>query len=247
VEARRGFWRRIEPDVLRRISARPAIGRAVDSGLDSLQRALAGLAGGCLFYPSAGGDRELPLRVFRPWIRDFWFVDPTYDLERQYGPPGHVCDVAFENVEGRTLVAGEPYTLHVRHETYPDDQGDFAVHACRGRGFDAFHTLLRLRQKRVAVFFHRGDSPGEGGSSFRWLRNSRLLSVLGHLEPGGLIVSDGSLAMRAFRQRVAEGRDTDPATYRPFERHGHRLECVAYLGPRYGPTLAWQVTAVAPE
>jgi hypothetical protein len=49
-----------------------------------LPDACSGLAAGCLFYPSAGRDTDLPYQSLCSRIRDFWFVDTSDDLRRQF-------------------------------------------------------------------------------------------------------------------------------------------------------------------
>jgi hypothetical protein len=103
---------------------------------------------------------------------------------------------------------------------------------------------MRGTGRRLSVFFHRGDSPGEGGSNFYWLGRKRLANVLQQLEPGGLIVSDGSLALKQFRRTLEDETLPDLSSIESFEAKGHRFECVGYLGYRYGPTFAWKTSRV---
>jgi len=63
------------------------------------------------------------------------------------------------------------------------------------------------------------------------------------LEPGGLIASDGSLAilqLAAFKGHPRGEEAFDAA--KPFTRFGRTFCCVGYLDERYGPTLVWKVT-----
>ena len=205
--------------------------------------AVRGLSGGALFYPSAGADLEIPLHAFRPWISDFWFVDQSYAVENQYGPRDLLEDVRLEEVNGVTLRSGSPYRIAIRHETYRTENGrTFTIHACRGRGYDAFRSLIRGNGRKLSVFFHRGDSPAEGGSNFYWLGRKRLVNVLQQLEAGGLVVSDGSLALKHFRRSIAEEASPDLSSIKSFEAKGYRFECVGYLGHRYGPTIVWKTS-----
>jgi hypothetical protein len=209
-----------------------------------MRDALNGLPAGVLFYPSAGADLDLALRVFRPAIRDFWFVDRSYDMRRQYGPRELLQKVQIQELEGVTLVSKAPYRISIRHETFRTNEGDeFVVHACRGRGFDVFHSLFRSTGGKISVFFHRGDSPSEGGSNFYWLGRKRLETVLDQLEPGGLIVSDGSLALPKFRhQSISQSANADYLSIPSFDAKGCRFRCVGYLGQRIAPTLAWKTS-----
>lgn len=95
------------------------------------------------------------------------------------------------SVLGTTLRRKEPFTVNV--SSYLLDCR--YVHLVRGRGYDFFRVAFRERSVPIEIFFHRGDSPGEGGSSFSWLRDHRVAPiVLGQVNPGGVVVSDGSLA-----------------------------------------------------
>lgn len=71
------------------------------------------------------------------------------------------------------------------------------------------HGLIAAQQaleEEDGVRFRDAPSGGMSGSRFRsvptpyWLGRKRLRDVLRAVEPGGLIVSDGSLALRWFQQ-----------------------------------------------
>jgi hypothetical protein len=97
-----------------------------------------------------------------------------------------------------------------------------------------------MPRQRLSIFFHRGDSDGEGGSGFYWLGRKRLRDVLSCLEPDGVLVSDGSNALRSFRcGRSALQIDQDHIPP-PIEVASRRFACVGYLGDRNGPTLVWK-------
>jgi hypothetical protein len=196
-----------------------------------------------LFYPSAGQDTRVPVATFWPWIRDFWFVDINCDLTRPFRKSDRESD-QHEILSGTTLRTGEPFEVSVRHERYrwSRPHGDITIHRCRGRGYDVFRTVFSSAHP-ISVFFHRGDSPGNGGSNFYWLGKKRLPDVLHRLEPDGLVVSDGSNAMRPFRwgseSDVEVTPDRRPA---PFRAAGRRFICVGCLDRRYGPTIVWKAT-----
>jgi len=64
-----------------------------------------------------------------------------------------------------------------------------------------------------------------------------------HLEAGGVIVSDGSNALRQFRRRPSDIESSNPiSSVEPFEAAAHKFVCVGYLGERNGPTLAWKTS-----
>lgn len=40
--------------------------------------ALAAVEGTALFYPCSGNDLDVPIRLFSPFVAEFWFVDRGY-------------------------------------------------------------------------------------------------------------------------------------------------------------------------
>ena len=214
------------------------------------------LQAGNLFYPSAGDDISTPIEVFSARLSNFWFVDTSYEGEpllREKSDyrliPGE-CEEKIRN--GRTLRRHEPFEIKICQETYEreQDQRRITVHQCKGRGYDAFRTLrtlLKSQQTQLSVFFYRGDSPGNGGSGFDWLRKARLKNVLEVLEDYGLIISDGSNAIRELStfHRCPGVESAAKEQVQPFTFADWRFECVGYLGERYGPTLAWQVQQIS--
>lgn len=214
------------------------------------------LQAGNLFYPSAGDDILTPIEVFSPWLSNFWFVDPIYTgspLLENNSDYQFVDDPKNQKrgVSGETLRKCEPFEIEVYQETYKrkQDQRCITVYQCKGRGYDTFRSLLKSQQTPLSVFFYRGDSPGNGGSGFYWLRKARLKNVLEVLEDYGLIISDGSNATRELSTfhhcldvagNVAQGR------VQPFTFAKRRFECIGYLDAKYGPTLVWQVKRISP-
>jgi hypothetical protein len=208
------------------------------------------LQAGNLFYPSSGSDLATPIEVFSTWLSDFWFVDSAYTgkpLLRE-NPHYQLIDSQYKSLQGTTMKRGTQFEVEVYHETYErkQDQRRITIHQCRGRGYDAFRIFLKSRGASLSVFFYRGDSQGEGGSGFYWLKNDRLRNVLEVLEDGGLIVSDGSNAicqLSTFHRCTDLGRMVLEKV-QPFTFANRRFECIGYLGERYGPTLVWQVKKV---
>jgi hypothetical protein len=210
---------------------------------------LSNLKNGSLFYPCSGDDVVTPIKAFSPYLSDFWFVDirsvnPSL-IEKRCGY--RLVDSHNERVEGETLRRREPFRITVNHEVYRNISigAEIRVHRCCGRGYDAFRVLFKNKSQKISVFFYRGDSMGEGGSGFYWLRRGRLRNLLEVLEDGGLIVSDGSNAMR----RLAVFHSGDSMTgseafseAETFRFANRQFQCVGYLDNRYGPTLIWQAT-----
>ena len=200
-----------------------------------------------LFYPSAGSDFSTPIASFLPYIDEFWFADINYDLTK---PLLTQKDYQLNSrhpskLSGTTLRRNEPFTVEVSSESYTHlpTSRVFLANVCCGRGYDTFRVAFQDTKRLLSVFFYRGDSPGEGGSGFRWLRKPMLKYVLAQLDPHAIIVSDGSCAMRNLSQfhgdgSVGIGAVSKSKSFKYRERH---FECIGYLGERYGPTLAWSV------
>ena len=226
------------------------------------RQAIEGIASGFqsrrLFYPCAGKDIVDPIMAFLPHIDEFWFVDlREFDVKKLLA--NH--EITFLQREGSEITGhylrekNRPFRLTnecvvCRH--VPTER-QFTINYCfgSGRGYNAFRAVVKDPSKKLSVFYYRGDSPGEGGSDFRWLGNKMLRYVLAEIEPGGLLVTDGSMGhpqlRKFYRQSSADAPNTldearalanaSPA----FNYRSWHLECVAYLGHRYGPNLAWTV------
>ena len=185
----------------------------------------------CLFYPSAGSDTEVPFATFLPWIDEFWFVDLACDLEKRFTDDYEPVEPAtLEEQVGRTG-KDKPFNNVIRQERYrvPGRETPVTVRLCRGRGYDVFRYAFLTPRKPISVFFHRGDSQGESGSNFYWLGRKRLRDVIACLEPGGLVVSDGSLAVRQFRafHRTDTNGSEAMQSAESFERALRSWQCVS--------------------
>ena len=208
---------------------------------------------GNLFYPSAGDDILTPIEVFSSRLSNFWFVDIEYSGQPllENNPDYQLVSNQKRIVSGETLVKHKPFEIEVYQETYErrQDQRRITVYQCKGYGYDAFRTLLKSQQTQLSVFFYRGDSPGESGSGFYWLKKARLKNILEVLEDYGLIISDGSNAIReisTFHRCSGLGSEAQERV-QPFTFAKRRFECVGYLGEKYGPTLVWQVRRISPS
>jgi hypothetical protein len=172
------------------------------------QEVLENLKDSTLFYPCSGSDIIVPIRLFSPYVNEFWFVD------RGYFTPGHQdtrsfgMDVAADEREPflkdeadyefiTKSIVGPPsstkrrniepciLTEHYRH--IPTNR-TIKIHLRRGYGFSAFRNEI----SSLGVFFYRGDSPSEGGSGNLWMAPDHLREIFLKLINGGLIVTDGS-------------------------------------------------------
>lgn len=175
--------------------------------------ALAAVEGTALFYPCSGNDLEVPIRLFSPFMTEFWFVDrgyftPGHQNTKRYGfdrPADEVAPVLGGDADYNLLrkdIEGLPYwSKHSRDiepciltETYrhvPSGKS-VKIKRRRGYGFSAFRNDIR----KIGVFFYRGDSQGEGGSGNLWLNPKHVDEVCGKLVDDGLFVTDGSQRKR---------------------------------------------------
>ena len=157
-----------------------------------------------LLYPSAGADFILPIKSFHPFIDEFWFVDKLYKIDSPL-----LDDEQFKRVKsslstlsGTTLKKRSRFEIQIRHDTYSHQGSNrqFVVNKCRDCGYDLFRAAFRIPNRKLSIFFYRGDSEGESGSGFYWLRRPTIKHVIEQLEPKALIVSDGSNAISRFRR-----------------------------------------------
>lgn len=189
-----------------------------------------------LFYPCSGQDFTEPIERFLPFIDEFWFVDIAYDLSQRLVPKGFLRHLETDQVQetGLTLRRKTPFKVQIRTDTYYEESTGrkIKIHSCKGKGYDTFRVAFRNTGKQLSIFFHRGDSPGERGSDFRWLGSKMLKYLLFHLEPNGLIVTDGSLASSTFA-----------GTLTPFRKFERNFEPITELEPRNGPTVVWKASS----
>lgn len=222
-----------------------------------------------LFYPCSGFDLEVPVTLFAPVIDVFWFVD------RGYFRPDH-WDTSFINMD-RPADSISPIFKHADFEYIRctligpavDDRYSVHIKPCvlteyylhkptgrtiqlkfrRGYGFSAFDKEIL----KLAVFFHRGDSEGEGGSNSRWYTSRKGRGTIwDKLEVGGWIVTDLSLAydQEAFRIIIDDINDgkiknvselLNPAFEFYSRRYNITFTCIGFLGMHYGPTLVFRI------
>lgn len=235
--------------------------------------ALKQLPPGVLFYPCCGNDLAEPLTVFASYVKEFWFVDINYrtprvpSVLRQSSLFHRLPELRdrFEFLEGRawtpTLVeqvANPPahqsrhswMVPRVRTEILRDRRTGETITVNRRSGY----SVACLRNGDfgpISVFFYRGDSEGEGGSNVFWLSygGANLLDeVVSRMSPGAMLVTDGSNSRgdktRPLRQ-LHHSEEMPPRPTRTLfsDRRGNLFKLVGHLGPRYGPTLAWQWVA----
>jgi hypothetical protein len=221
--------------------------------------ALEALRGAALFYPSAGEDWHEPLEFFAPAIAEFWFVDVAYftrqpaDVVEPLVQDSAVFDFQGFTLDGPALArperrvdraSGQSYPFIepcTRTEVYLHRPTNMRIRVHRRRGFGQCSISL---VPDVGVFFHRGDSPGEGGSNVYWLSRRWFPQVSVRLRAEGLVVTDGCLAhvrplRKIRRQAWSAQRACDQAAH--FKKWGRRWTCVGWIGRRKTPV--WQLTA----
>jgi hypothetical protein len=185
------------------------------------KQALEKLQGSRLFYPCSGADVLTPIRLFAPYIQDFWFVDRGYFRSghqdtREYGfdrPANRHSPLLERDADYRLLdvrIKGLPDQSRydddidpcVRTEEYKHLPSDrvITINTRRGYGFSAFRNEI----SSIGVFFYRGDSPGEGGSGNHWLKKEHIWEVFAKLENHGLMVLDGSDGLPYIRKQFGE-------------------------------------------
>jgi hypothetical protein len=219
-----------------------------------------------LFYPSSGNDLITPVKIFSPFVTEFWFVDkgyfvPGHPNTRSYGldvPADKQAPLLGSNKDYKlvdTQLSGaanrdkEPSVLTERYLHHSSGK-HITIHRRRGYGFRVFREI-----KKLGVFFYRGDSLGEGGSGDLWLESDHIDEICEKLNPAGLIVTDGSnqgrknvypyqeLTKYYFRSEdtIVSPEELIESMEQFHDFHSRVFKCIGYAGHRYGPTMIWQV------
>jgi hypothetical protein len=206
-----------------------------------------------LFYPCAGCDILTPIRAFEATIDEFWFVDSNeYRDGRRPALPKEVHAKEVQQTQSILNDTKYPVTTY-KYQTNRFNK-TVAVNLVNGDAVNVFDRLFRGNQddRILAVFFHRGDSRGEGGSDIYWLStvdgegepNELLHLVLNTISKPGILCTDGSNADPAFKNYFDDLKALPDPHMRlnDFEIVGCRLSPISTLDTRYGQTIAWQVT-----
>lgn len=222
-----------------------------------------------LYYPAAGDDCTELLDLFHDHVDTYWFCDINYrsgldlpsvsasklNLRRTdrkiWGNP--TASITIRRADnGRCYRYLEPSKLV---ETYERLDGR-RLTVIRRRGFGQIGLSKEFGERSLAVFVHRGDSPGESGSNVYFLANKKtdyepcgnLFDKLARrLQDKAIIISDGSNShirhVRCFHNSEKQG-DESFSSYegRQFSFGGFSWSCVGWLSRRYGPTLVWGLT-----
>ena len=223
-----------------------------------------------LFYPCAGKDYHDAVKMFSPYITDFWFVDKNYfgyvSIDIGRGVLFRDRDYVLLNskMEGNPFYrsrSGEiwPCILTETYRHLPSDR-IIRIHLRKGYGFSTLRHEGRM--DKLGVFFYRGDSAGEGGSGDHWLRETHLNEIYEHMVEGGLLAIDGSNGGgNSQRHKQMRGPYRELFKYfwgrRPMDKlsskdliegtndftdkYKRKYSCIGYAGERYGPTMIWKV------
>jgi hypothetical protein len=229
--------------------------------------ALEHIEGSSLFYPCSGKDTLGALKLFSPYITDFWYTDiyyfgmcrgdrtPTPGDSRQYkfisreikGPERAEMTTKYDEVKKEYYRDIEPCVVTEKYLHIPSGR---IITFNLKRGFGEY--TLRNFDKKLGVFYYRGDSGGEGGSGITWLDSKRIKLICSKLMDGGLIVTDGSNSSRNGKFNEFE-KYHHPAENKPSPEemigsmkpmkgiNGLTITCIGYAGERYGATLIWQI------
>lgn len=154
------------------------------------------VAEGPLFYPGCGRDLIDPIEAFGGMVDEIHFDDWWLPHQIPLGDPklrGYQEIVSkSENSRWEKLQAKDwlsPSASQTRVYEKRAGRGESRPARIFTHPWEALECLDNL--DRMAVFFYRGDSDGEGGSGLKWFGSEIFHKILDKLMPGGLIVTDG--------------------------------------------------------
>lgn len=168
--------------------------------------------------------------------------DDTIDIQKMYNLKLSGIKLAgYHNQVGK---------IHKQEWRLTKDNKKIEIYAHQQDGLATFTSL-----DRIAVFFLRRDSEGEGGSQQRWFQKKLFEMILDKLMSGGLIVTDGSgsdpsiydnapwkpLWVSRHTRTQSESVSSNPDG---FEYYNRKFKCLGQCGTGYGPVYVWQVTII---
>jgi hypothetical protein len=218
-----------------------------------------------LFYPCAGPDWRDAFRYFSKEVDEFVFCDLKYkfnpknlnrflignneyeDISFTLSAPVRIVDHTsnFENVK---LMPAE-YTKFVKHKiSNKTKKIIFKMESAQ-------NCLDHFNDEEIYVFFHRGDSEGEGGSDLHFFTNKRnydgtaenLYSrLIKKLAPISFVASDGSnndviREQKLNLQDMTDEQIENEIIGKNFMHDNLEWTCVKRLNDKNGPTLVWKV------
>lgn len=220
-------------------------------------------------YPCSGTDWNKPLAVFSGRFDEFHFIDIHYQFSRPVviERPGWTLIPAMTVLDGLAIDS----IRHVQcgghdhrdispawlQEVYECQRSGRTIRVTRRRGFGQY-ALDEIADGSLGVFFHRGDSTGEGGSNTWFLANRKrrhpplaclFEKIKRKLAYPALIVSDGSNTdISQLRKAAEESSATAEASLagkKEFEFSSLRWQRVGEIGSARGRrTVVWRVEPV---
>jgi hypothetical protein len=219
-----------------------------------------------LFYPCAGPDWKDAFYYFSEEVDEFVFCDLHYkfiNLNRYLIVNKDFEDISFTLTPGVRIVdrtvnptniklAPAEYTKIVKNKI-SNKTNKIIFKMQSGQ-----NCLDHFNDEEIYVFFHRGDSEGEGGSDLHFFSDRRnydgtaenLYSrLIKKLAPIFLVVSDGS------NNDVIKAQDLDlkdmtdeqiqkEVIGKKFITQNLEWTCMRRLNDRYGPTFVWEVKKI---
>lgn len=219
-----------------------------------------------LFYPCAGSDWRDAFYYFSEEVDEFIFCDLKYKFN-------------FKNLSGFSIKNNNyeeiSFTLRpgVKMIDHTSDSKNFRLMSAEYTKFikhkisNKFKKIIfkiesgqncldYFNDEEIYVFFHRGDSSGEGGSDLHFFSDKRnydgsaenLYSrLIKKLAPSFYVVSDGSNNDVIEKQKLNLEDMTDDQIEneiigkKRFMHDNLEWACVKRLSNKYGPTLVWKV------
>jgi hypothetical protein len=219
-----------------------------------------------LFYPCAGKDWKDAFHYFQKEIDEFIFCDLQYKFNFKNLKNFEINHEEFERVSFfiKPFVKIHDHTTNIENiKLIPAEYIQFIKYKTSNirkkiifkiqSGQDC---LDQFNENEIYVFFHRGDSTGEGGSDLHFFSDKRNSSgaaenlyskLIKKLAPISYVVSDGSNNEIIERQNLNLKNMTDEQISneiigkKNFTYQNFQWFCVKRLNDRYGPTLVWKV------
>ena len=218
-----------------------------------------------LFYPCAGPDWKDAFRYFSEEVDEFVFCDLKYKFNPKNLNKFSIRDKEYEEISFtlRPSVRIVDHTSNIENiKLMPAEFTKFIKHKISNKTKKIIfkmesgqNCLDHFNDEEIYVFFHRGDSTGEGGSDLHFFTNRRnyygtaenLYSrLIKKLAPISFVASDGS-NNDVIREQNLDFKDmTDEQIQKEvigkkFTDNILDWTCLRRLNDRYGPTFVWEV------
>lgn len=218
-------------------------------------------SGTVFMYPCAGRDIAQPITEFGSRFDTMLFVDISYQFDTRFQMPK--VDEWQELVGSVQIEGPKTHRMryvqegnHRRRETEPAWRRSRFQHLSSGRaitvvlrrGFGQY-ALHEVTDGTLAMFLHRGDSGGEGGSGVSYFANRRMKhapisclfnTIKRKLATPALLASDGSNT--SIPELFRAGQKGDDIA--EFQRQGllWRRKCTLERPGDRRLTVVWEVT-----